>query len=233
MRNFPTNPDLRKKWMEACFLTDVKKGCTVCSEHFKSCDFLDSVDSLFRRKLKPNAVPSPSHRHEKIALRIHRQENNNLPEDKALGQNYVTKSCVSENLIKPCRSPEKRKLIAQLDDNVESIVQEPQQHTQSTESSRELQYHEGFISDARYIGDITVSHFSSPRKAKRHLDLIKQKAELDRNKIHSLHKKKRQFEKEVLSMKDLLVQLRDQKLLSDEAAHIISVRIDSIMQRQH
>lgn len=52
---FPTDPELRKKWLEVVPVK-VSKTSVVCSQHFKPDDF--TLGGLLRKKLKPDAVPS-------------------------------------------------------------------------------------------------------------------------------------------------------------------------------
>ncbi|KAL1493916.1 hypothetical protein ABEB36_009596 [Hypothenemus hampei] len=206
--SYPRDPDQRKKWMEACGLTNIKKESRVCSDHFKWNDFSDSLSTFCRRKLKLGVIPTPSNRYKRDFAEISEKQAGLSGEQPG----------PSEEQPEPCEEQpgSSRELqCATVNGQGPMEINEP-------ERMKEIEHCGDPILEARYIGDLTVAHFSTPRKAKRHLELVKRKVDADRNKIKSFSKKRKQFQKEVESLKELLIQLRDQKVLSDEAARIIS-----------
>ncbi|KAL1488711.1 hypothetical protein ABEB36_014510 [Hypothenemus hampei] len=196
---FQRDPDQRKKWMEACGLTNIKKESRVCSDHFKWNDFSDSLNTFCRRKLKLEGLSQN--------IKTYCKNENSIENELGLSGEQPGSSrelqCATVNGQRPMEINEPKRM-------------------------KEFEHCGDPILEARYIGALTVAHFLTPRKAKRHLELVKRKVDADRNKIKSFSKKRKQFRKEVESLKELLIQLRDQKVLSDEAARIISIRIDLI-----
>lgn len=79
------------------------------------------------------------------------------------------------------------------------------------------------LNTPRYIGDLQVRHFSSPRKPKRNLDFVKHKFEEQRTKIRCLTREKTRLQHCVNSLQDLLVRLRESNLLSEQASAAIMV----------
>lgn len=86
---------------------------------------------------------------------------------------------------------------------------------------------------ARYVGDLKVKNFSSPKKAARNLELVKTNIEKQRKTIKTLRIQKKRLELRLDSMKDLLAHLRDQKLLSEEASSILSVHLQLNWRRKN
>ncbi|KAL1502640.1 hypothetical protein ABEB36_007754 [Hypothenemus hampei] len=173
--SFPRDPDQRKKWLEACGLTNIKKKGRVCSDHFKWNNFSDSLNTFCRRKLKLGVIPTPSNRYKRDFAEINEKqaglsEEQPVPSEEQPGSSREYTILIVFIPFVDCGDP---------------------------------------ILEARYIGDLTVAHFSTPTKAKRHLELVKRKVDADRNKIKSFSKKRKQFQKEVESLKELLIQLRD------------------------
>ncbi|KAF2892267.1 hypothetical protein ILUMI_13908, partial [Ignelater luminosus] len=73
----------------------------------------------------------------------------------------------------------------------------------------------------RYVGDLRPDHFSTPRKAKRNLEFVKQVVTQQRKKCKILNEDKKKLEKQILSLKDLVEVLKQRRLLSDKASAAI------------
>lgn len=67
-----------------------------------------------------------------------------------------------------------------------------------------------------YTGDLKVEHFSTPRKAKRHLDMLTDVINTQRKKVKVLQIQKRRLEKRIHDFKDLLQHLADVRMISEE-----------------
>ncbi|KAJ3655617.1 hypothetical protein Zmor_015833 [Zophobas morio] len=75
----------------------------------------------------------------------------------------------------------------------------------------------------RYPGDLQVSHFETPRKAKRHLEFVMEVIEGQRKKIRLLHTQNQRLNKKITSFATLLADLKEKKLMSNEAHDAIKV----------
>lgn len=83
--------------------------------------------------------------------------------------------------------------------------------------------HKHALMDARYIGDLQAEHFSTPRKAKRHLDFIRQKSDEDKKKIKILKMQKSRLLTRVSTLNSLLDHLKEEELISVNAYSCIQV----------
>ncbi|CAG9860960.1 unnamed protein product [Phyllotreta striolata] len=70
------------------------------------------------------------------------------------------------------------------------------------------------VPDARYVGDLTIQHFSTPQKAKRSLDMINHTISSQRKKIKVLRVQKCRLHKVINNFKELLQHLVDKNKIS-------------------
>lgn len=82
---------------------------------------------------------------------------------------------------------------------------------------------DGLIRTPRYVGDLTTKDFSSPRKAKRNLDFVKNVVNDKSKKIRLLSIEKTRLEARISSLAELLSELSAHRLLSDEGVAAIMV----------
>ena len=68
-----------------------------------------------------------------------------------------------------------------------------------------------------------MSHFETPRKAKRHLEFVMEVIEGQRKKIRLLHTQNQRLNKKITSFATLLADLKEKKLMSNEAHDAIKV----------
>jgi len=73
------------------------------------------------------------------------------------------------------------------------------------------------------IGDLTPEHFSTPRRALRNLQLIQKKTNEQAKKIKILQDKNRRLLKKVSTLQDLISHLKQNNLISENAAHGLMV----------
>jgi len=73
------------------------------------------------------------------------------------------------------------------------------------------------------IGDLTAEHFSTPRRASRHLQLVKDETKKKSKQIKILQDKNRRLLKKVSSLQDLIVHLKQNNFISENAAHGLTV----------
>lgn len=85
----------------------------------------------------------------------------------------------------------------------------------------------GFPKQPRYVGDLNVGHFSTPRKAKRNLDMLTDVIMSQKKKIKVLQQQKRRLHKQIDNFKDLLHHLAESKLISEDSYMKMMVSISS------
>lgn len=77
--------------------------------------------------------------------------------------------------------------------------------------------------EPRYVGDIGILELSTPKRAKRCLDLAKRKLNQQATKIKALKQKNRRLAKQVHDLKGLLHHLKNKNLISETCAHSLEV----------
>jgi len=82
---------------------------------------------------------------------------------------------------------------------------------------------ESFIPTPRYSGVIKIGHFSTPRKRQRNLYVLKNKIKKQQNIIKVLRMEKRRLVKKILTYQDLLENLCNSQLLSENACMELTV----------
>ncbi|KAF0684833.1 THAP-type domain-containing protein, partial [Aphis craccivora] len=73
----------------------------------------------------------------------------------------------------------------------------------------------------RYIGNLKVEHFISPRRASRNLTFIKNKNYETINKLKIAREKARRLQNKVKTYEDLNKVLEQKNLISENASHIL------------
>jgi cell division protein FtsB len=80
--------------------------------------------------------------------------------------------------------------------------------------------------DARYIGDLQPHHFNSPRKAKRHINMITTYVDEQKQQIKKLKTENTKLITKINNLDNLLDQLVEKKLLAEERQETVMVQID-------
>ncbi|XP_020295061.1 uncharacterized protein LOC109860409 isoform X2 [Pseudomyrmex gracilis] len=247
MHKFPKNVSIRAQWLHACKLSD-KDNVTnvyICSDHFIQSDYRHSTDLLCQKKwlLKPEAVPSigvPNRPATKLQFQSTfknvNQEKPSLPSIDAL----PTFTAVASN-VKESEFASTFKVVIQKKPSLPSIDALPT-FTAVTSNVREPEFASTFkdviqekrhdneqqnlyatpkkrrFAEPRYISEITTSDFSSPKKARRVIDMVKKTYKEKCNLIHNLQKKNRALCKRITTLEDLVTHLRKEALMSEEGA---------------
>jgi len=79
------------------------------------------------------------------------------------------------------------------------------------------------ILNAHNIGDLDVIHFSTPKRAGRHLKMVKKIFYKNQMKTHILRKQLNRLKNKVKSYEDLIMALKNKQLLSENAADQLQV----------
>lgn len=83
------------------------------------------------------------------------------------------------------------------------------------------------IPDPRYVGDIQLSHFATPRRATRAINVMRRTVTQQRQKIKTLQKKYKRCKQRISSLKDLVLDLKKRNYISEAVADLM-VRLNSI-----
>ncbi|XP_020297881.1 uncharacterized protein LOC109862292 [Pseudomyrmex gracilis] len=220
MHKFPKEVSIRAQWLHACKLSD-KDNVThvyICSDHFIQSDYRHSTELLCQKKwlLKSEAVPSigvpnpPA-----IKLQFQSTCKNMIDETRSLPSidALPTFTAVTSNVKKPEFASTFKDVIQ------ETHHDEKQQKLYATPKKRRF-------AEPRYISEITTSDFSSPKKARRVIDMVKKTYKEKCNLIHNLQKKNRTLCKRITTLEELVKHLRKETLMSEEGA-------DALMRAAH
>lgn len=79
------------------------------------------------------------------------------------------------------------------------------------------------VLNAHNIGDLDVDHFCTPKRAGRHLKMVKQTFNKNQRKTHILKKRLNRLKNKVKSYEDLITALKHKQLLSENAADQLQV----------
>lgn len=79
------------------------------------------------------------------------------------------------------------------------------------------------VKHPRYIGDLKVEHFISPRRASRNLTFVKNKHHETIKKLKITREKARRLQNRVKTYEDLIKVLEQKNLISENASHILQV----------
>ncbi|XP_046404954.1 uncharacterized protein LOC124170288 [Ischnura elegans] len=92
LHKLPKEANLRKKWEQALKMVDyIPKNAAVCSEHFQEGDFMKTRPPFFRRRLRPDAVPSSNIPESCVSSKT--------SQDSVLTENRVTRDKRQENSV--------------------------------------------------------------------------------------------------------------------------------------
>jgi len=83
------------------------------------------------------------------------------------------------------------------------------------------------IPDPRYVGDIQLSHFATPRRATRVINVMRRTV-TQRQKIKMLQKKYKRCKQRISLLKDLVLDLNKRNYISEAVADNLMVRLNSI-----
>lgn len=79
------------------------------------------------------------------------------------------------------------------------------------------------FSSPRYVGDITLSDLSSPRRSKKALNMAVTRVKQVKSKIKILQQRSRRLTRKITTLHDLVSHLRTQALVSEEAENSLLV----------
>ncbi|XP_023312362.1 uncharacterized protein LOC108916116 [Anoplophora glabripennis] len=209
---FPSNPQIRESWMNACQLdkeNDDVSNTYLCSQHFKPDDYIDinakKLGGCLR--LKPGIIPSvllPS-----------------KPDDHKRGCTHLSSSlqeATSAHSTVPC-----------FETTVDVPLLACRPTTPATtygvsHSSLGLVSQEMSV-QCNVVPQMVTPHrrkrsspdVSTPRRAKRRLNYALEVISREKKKIKNLNQKNRRLIKRVKSLKDLVNHLRKNAMISEEA----------------
>ncbi|XP_056636782.1 uncharacterized protein LOC130445245 [Diorhabda sublineata] len=196
LHRFPKNLDIRIKWLNACGLTinDDVRRTTICSRHFKAEDICQSnIFGMVKSSIKRNAVPTiyipnPTNINASNKPQLNSTLENFKVEtsERSINSGVYEKDFIESNFIK-----------------IEDENNVPDKNTSPSQCQKRKFF------DPRYVSEISPTDFSTPKKAKRTLDLIKQTDKRKTEKIKQLQRKIRNLQQKVESLQDYIIHLKE------------------------
>ncbi|XP_044586914.1 uncharacterized protein LOC123266645 isoform X2 [Cotesia glomerata] len=195
---FLKNLEIRLKWLNACGLTendDVKRTC-ICSRHFKADDICQSkIFGVVKSSIKRNAVPT-LYLTNPLSIDKTSKLPPNTPLSEVFDENGVrnqSSSCFSENNIvnqynvlntlqkspKKCFEVDNTECQTSNNSsiNFENAKSNPNSEDENTvphEIDSPNQFRKRKFHEPRYVSEISLSDFATPKRSKRTLSLIKE-----------------------------------------------------------
>ncbi|KAK4883657.1 hypothetical protein RN001_006976 [Aquatica leii] len=203
---FPKDRLTRLKWINFCKLKlqyeEVPVTYKICSLHFNETNFIDNRKGGGLRILKRGSIPSVK------AILLESRGNLNL--------NSCPNLINHSDEISSCSSTNSQNSSLSLS-NASSYV---------TESSYEgtivcTPIKRALLATPRYVGDIDDDHTSTPRRAKRCLQLCKTVIKQKKLQIQNLQKHNRRLVKKIRNLKEFLYSLKER--------HLSTTAVDNIM----
>ncbi|KAF2892739.1 hypothetical protein ILUMI_13434 [Ignelater luminosus] len=181
---FPKDKHRQRAWIDACKLEEcqLKASSTICSKHFSELDYNSTI--VARRRLHKEAVPSLNINNKDEKMEVDSGPSCSVIQPNAQSSIIDTNISASTGFYYTCFVNSRNQ-----DDGIKQLPE-------NTKSSLSPKTH-------RYVGDLRPDHFSTPRKAKRNLEFVKQVVTQQRKKCKMLNEDKKKLEKQILSLKDL------------------------------
>ncbi|KAE9531254.1 hypothetical protein AGLY_010460, partial [Aphis glycines] len=196
---FPKDEDLKTLWLDVCGIKNSKPSHRICDNHFTEDSFNENGNLIMK------AVPSLS-----LIKSI------NKPSDSSNGckrKLSYDNSVLSESV----------KFIKNTDDisvnkpNQMEIIQNTTMITPPTPISKKV------IMFPRYINDLSVENFKTPRRRQRNLSFVKNIYNEKLKTIHNLQKKNKRLITKVKTLKDLMKVLEKKNFISENASKLLQV----------
>ncbi|KAF0742064.1 Uncharacterized protein FWK35_00023842, partial [Aphis craccivora] len=199
---FPKEQGLKQLWMNKCQIKLCLPSYRVCSNHFSP------EHILTNGLLKKNAVPSVR----LLAFAATSQlDEHSVPDSSTQNTQNASDSLASSSLK---RTPARKKLF----DNESS----PLKHSSILSSPPSLAEKRRFI-NAHNIGNLDVDHFCTPKRAERHLTMVKQKFSEKQIKSNKLKRQVNILQNKINSYEDLIESLKYKQFLSENAANQLQI----------
>nr|CAH7716790.1 unnamed protein product [Callosobruchus chinensis] len=109
-----------------------------------------------------------------------------------------------------------------------STIESSCKSSSSTLTTSESEYHPG---KRRYVGDLSSSDFSTPRKAKKNFCLMKQTIKTLRGKSHSLQTRNTYLRKRVKTMRGLINLLKEKAYLNNSSGTVLEASLSNSAQQ--
>ncbi|KAJ8974686.1 hypothetical protein NQ317_019842 [Molorchus minor] len=232
-KKFPKNNEKRRVWLSLCNLeeTSYRNWWRICSKHFREIDF----DTSFwpKRVLLSSAVPS---------IQIAEIDTNtSISSSGHIDPAASTSTSVPVFGECPGVSPGISSTIGVSCSTVPMVIAPTEEVTESTDISK-LCPEKGIQTDVvpttpsqniRYVGDLEPLHFASPRKAKRHLEFVKEVVQEQKKKIRKLHDHEKALKQHIHSLQNLLDHLMEKNILSEHAAASIKFLLSYKLSQDH
>ncbi|KAF0718665.1 THAP-type domain-containing protein, partial [Aphis craccivora] len=214
---FPNDEIKKNKWMVACNIKLLLPSYTVCSDHFLSQDY------NLKGILKKDAIPK---RNGKLLKQFttdvdeKMQYNSESSTPKRL---KTTLSSQHDELLKQFTTDDDEKMQY----NSESSTPKRLKTTLSSQCFTPKKRIKQYNPDS--IGLLSPTHFSTPKRRKRNVDLIKQKFKEKQSQYHKIYMQNKRLRLKLKSYDDLIMKLRNKNLISENASyHLQSMACGSL-----
>lgn len=199
--SFPKEQNLKQSWMNKCQIKLCLPSYRVCSNHFSPQHIL--TNGL----LKKNAVPSDRLSSFDVTSQLYEHS---VPSSNAQhSQTDLESDGSAASSLK--RTPARKRLFDNACDS------SPPKRSSIFSSPTTLDKKRIYI-NAHNIGNLDVDHFCTPKRAERHLKMVKQKFSEKQIKSNKLKRQVTRLQNKVSSYEDLIKSLKDKHLLSENAA---------------
>ncbi|KAL1490660.1 hypothetical protein ABEB36_013319 [Hypothenemus hampei] len=226
---FPKEQLLRQKWLTACKLENyaITTNSVVCSKHFRIYDFDETYWP--QRRLLLSAVPAPSFNscdtkteESTTSLVLSCNLLSNVNECTTFSVSGSDKTVPADLVVEP-------KITPWLDKNTSSlpscsiVLNDNNGCTASvtvSTSAKPISFNDEPPSP-RYVGDLKVEHFATPRKAKRRLVMLTNVIESQRKKIRALQNQNQRIQKQIKKFKGFINYLHEKEMLNENTYKIL------------
>ncbi|GLV33368.1 hypothetical protein CBL_20114 [Carabus blaptoides fortunei] len=222
---FPKNAERCSLWLKACKFPlhrdNVLSSMHVCSRHFTD-DSFKITRPGGRALLKQDAVPS--------IFDVRRELKRSVPGMLVLKENVNP----NPNLLEKARFADCSVPDAEIVVKKESVVSTPNIKKNTATLNWAVPIAEMFVprdfngdeSPSRdwrpnHVGSLVPEHFSTPRRARRHLNMTKDAIAQKAKQIKVLRQKNRRLIKQVTSLSCIIQQLKEKKLISNSTEDVL------------
>ncbi|XP_046837262.1 uncharacterized protein LOC124432378 isoform X1 [Vespa crabro] len=218
LHSFPKHLTVRQKWLNVCGLSlnDDVSHSYICSIHFAETD-INKCNTFGRSKsvIKPGAVPSmfitnPLVIEEEVDRLSSETFTNVTVNDRC---KYILSE--TDDTVKVSDKNSKSTL---LEDKSFTYKNDDANNKAPNDNSHSTSKKQRIFFEPRYISEITMTDFTSPKRANRVIKLIKATDQQKSKRIKSLQDQMRKLKKRVKFLQDVMSsRLKKKKIISEES----------------
>ncbi|XP_039303417.1 uncharacterized protein LOC105207019 [Solenopsis invicta] len=233
---FPKNKQDREKWLSFCGIKeqDLNTATFLCSNHFKEEDLKKKLNCLITN---PGAIPSIKTQKRKKSNTTDNKclppiKKHNLGEVVSIVEADASNSPTAANTIftliedSPTAANTRSTLIEDSPtaaNTIFTLIEDSPTAANTTSTLIEVNRRTPpmTVPEPRYVGDIRTPHLATPRRAKRAVALTRRVISQYSRNIKTLQQSQNRLRARVKKMKDLLIDLSQKNLISENALDIL------------